>query len=135
MCRSISYLNGWRQRRTHARVFDHPTRLLTAPTGGALAAATARLRPMCGRYSNARTNPQAIAARFEIKISDATAERALGRTNIAATQSVLAVVNGENGERQAILARVGLAPGWAKLRGGPSLINTRDDKLASSGAW
>ena len=89
---------------------------------------------MCGRYSNSRTNPQAIAARFEIKISDATAERALGRTNIAPTQSVLAVVNGENGARQAILARFGLAPAWAKLRGGPSLINTRDDKLASSGA-
>ena len=87
---------------------------------------------MCGRYSNARTNPQNIAARFEIKISDATAERALGRTNIAPTQSVLAVVNGENGARQAILARFGLAPAWAKLRGGPSLINTRDDKLASS---
>jgi putative SOS response-associated peptidase YedK len=88
---------------------------------------------MCGRYSNSRTNPQAIAARFEIKISDATAEAALGRTNIAPTQSVLAVVNRENGEREAILARFGLAPAWAKLRGGPSLINTRDDKLASSG--
>jgi putative SOS response-associated peptidase YedK len=48
---------------------------------------------------------------------------------------VLAVVNADNGERQAILARFGLAPAWAKLRGGPSLINTRDDKLASSGAW
>jgi SOS response associated peptidase (SRAP) len=83
-----------------------------------LAVATARLKRMCGRYSNASTNPYNIAARFEIKISDATAERALGRTNIAATQSVLAVVNGENGERQAILARFGLAPAWAKLRGG-----------------
>jgi putative SOS response-associated peptidase YedK len=90
---------------------------------------------MCSRYSNARTNPHEIAARFEIKISDATAEIALGRTNIAPTQSVLAVVNGESGEREAILARFGLAPTWAKLRGGPSLINTRADKLASSGAW
>jgi putative SOS response-associated peptidase YedK len=90
---------------------------------------------MCGRYSNASTNPQAIAARFKITISDATAERALGRTNIAPTQPVLAVVNKDDGQRQAILARFGLAPAWAKLRGGPSLINTRDDKLASSGAW
>ena len=90
---------------------------------------------MCGRYTNTRTSPQDIAARFEITISDATAERAVGRTNIAPTQPVLAVVHGENGERQAILARFGLAPAWAKLRGGPSLINTRDDKLASSGAW
>jgi putative SOS response-associated peptidase YedK len=90
---------------------------------------------MCGRYTNTRTSPQDIAARFEITISDETAERAVGRTNIAPTQPALAVVNGENGERQATLARFGLAPAWAKLRGGPSLINTRDDKLASSGAW
>ena len=53
---------------------------------------------MCGRYTNTRTSPQDIAARFEITISDATAERAVGRTNIAPTQPVLAVVNGENGE-------------------------------------
>ena len=65
---------------------------------------------MCGRYSNARTNPQNIAARFEIKISDTTAERALGRANIAPTQSVLAVVNGEDGARQAILRGSGWRP-------------------------
>jgi putative SOS response-associated peptidase YedK len=72
---------------------------------------------MCGRYSNARTNPHDIVARFEVTISDVTAERALGRTNIAPTQAVLAIVNGEDGEREAILARFGLAPAWAKLRG------------------
>jgi putative SOS response-associated peptidase YedK len=48
---------------------------------------------------------------------------------------VLAVVNGEDGSREAVLARFGLAPSWAKLRGGPPLINARDDKLATSGAW
>jgi putative SOS response-associated peptidase YedK len=48
---------------------------------------------------------------------------------------VLAVANGEDGTREAVLARFGLAPSWAKVRGGPSLINSRDDKLASSGAW
>jgi len=89
---------------------------------------------MCGRYSTTQS-PEAIAARFQIKISDETAERAVGRTNIAPTQPVLAIVHGENGARRAILARFGLAPAWAKLRGGPSLINARDDKLASSGAW
>lgn len=68
-------------------------------------------------------------------ISDATAERALGRTDIVPTQLVLAVANGENAGREAIRARLGLAPAWAKLRGGPTLINTRADKLASSGAW
>jgi putative SOS response-associated peptidase YedK len=90
---------------------------------------------MCGRYTNTARDPQVIAARFEITISPAVAERALGRANIAPTQSVLAVVNGEDGRREAVLARFGLAPAWAKLRGGPSLINARDDKLASSGAW
>jgi Luciferase-like monooxygenase len=57
--------------------------------------------------------------RFDITISPAVAERALGRANIAPTQSVLAVVNGEDGSREAVLARFGLAPAWAKLRGGP----------------
>jgi putative SOS response-associated peptidase YedK len=90
---------------------------------------------MCGRYTNTARDPQVIAARFEITISPAVAERALGRANIAPTQSVLAVVNGEDGSREAVLARFGLAPSWAKLRGGPSLINARDDKLATSGAW
>jgi SOS response associated peptidase (SRAP) len=28
-----------------------------------------------------------------------------------------------------------LAPRWATLKGGPSLINARDDKIASSNAW
>jgi putative SOS response-associated peptidase YedK len=98
-------------------------------------ASAIRLMGMCGRYTNTRTDPQEIAARFEITISDATAEQALGRMNIAPTQSVLAVVNGEDGNREATLARFGLTPAWGKLRGGPSLINTRDDKLASSGAW
>ena len=74
-----------------------------------------------------------IAARFEITISPAVAERALGRANVAPTQSVLTVVYGEDGSREAVLARFGLAPAWAKLRGGPSLFNARDAKLATSG--
>jgi putative SOS response-associated peptidase YedK len=85
---------------------------------------------MCGRYTNTARDPQVIAARFEITISPAVAERALGRANIAPTQSVLAVVSGEDGSREAVLARFGLAPSWARLRGGPSLINARGDKLA-----
>jgi putative SOS response-associated peptidase YedK len=55
------------------------------------------------------SSPEDIAA-VEVTISDATAERVVGRTNIAPTQPMLAVVNGENGEREAILARFGLAP-------------------------
>jgi putative SOS response-associated peptidase YedK len=89
---------------------------------------------MCGRYTTTARDPQVIMQRFEIKIEPWVPERALGRANIAPTQSVLAVVNGEDGSREAVQARFGLAPAWAKLRGGPSLINARDDKLASSGA-
>jgi hypothetical protein len=74
---------------------------------------------MCGRYTNTARDPQVIMQRFDITISPAVAERALGRANIAPTQSVLAVVNGEDGSREAVLARFGLAPAWAKLRGGP----------------
>jgi putative SOS response-associated peptidase YedK len=57
--------------------------------------------------------------RFEITIEPSVAERALGRANIAPTQSVLTVVNGEDGSREAVLARFGLAPARAKLRRRP----------------
>jgi putative SOS response-associated peptidase YedK len=90
---------------------------------------------MCGRYTNTARDPRVIAQRFEITISESVSERALGRANIAPTQPALAVVRNRDGDRRAVLARFGLAPAWAKLRGGPSLINTRDDKLASSSAW
>jgi putative SOS response-associated peptidase YedK len=33
------------------------------------------------------------------------------------------------------MLRWGLAPRWGALRGGPSLINARDEKLATSNAW
>jgi putative SOS response-associated peptidase YedK len=47
---------------------------------------------------------------------------------------MLAVVRDRGGDRRAVLAGFGVAPVWAKLRGGPSL-NTRDDNVGSSGAW
>jgi putative SOS response-associated peptidase YedK len=87
---------------------------------------------MCGRYTNTARDPRVIAQRSEITISESVSDRALGRANIAPTQPVLAVVR--DGDRRAVLPSFGLAPAWAKLRGGPSLLNTRDDKLASSGA-
>ena len=83
---------------------------------------------------NTARDPRVIAQRFEITISESVPEGALGRASTAPTQPVLAVVRDRDGDRRAVLARFGLAPAWAKLRGGPSLINTRDDKLGSSGA-
>ena len=38
-------------------------------------------------------------------------------------------------QRHPAMLRWGLAPRWATLKGGPSLINARDDKIARSNAW
>lgn len=58
----------------------------------------------------------------------------LGRANICPTEPITAIVLGEDGSAGARELRWGLLPGWAKPKGRP-LINARDDKLASSGAW
>jgi putative SOS response-associated peptidase YedK len=47
----------------------------------------------------------------------------------------LAVVRDRDEERRPVMLRWGLAPRWATLKGGPSLINARDDKIATSNAW
>src|SRR5947209_4091976 len=92
-------------------------------------------RPMCGRYNNSGTDAGKLRERFELPADEPVAESALGRANVSPTQSVLAVVRGHDDRRHPVLLRWGLAPRWAALRGGPSLINARDDKLASSRAW
>ena len=83
----------------------------------------ATLRALVWALHQHRPRPAGHRAAFEITISNALAERALGRANIAPTQSALAGVRGEDCGRDAVLARFGLAPAWAKLRGGPSLID------------
>jgi putative SOS response-associated peptidase YedK len=54
----------------------------------------------------------------------------LGRANVSPTQQVLAVVRERDGERHPAMLRWGLAP-RATLKGGRSLINARDDKIAT----
>jgi putative SOS response-associated peptidase YedK len=65
---------------------------------------------MCGRYTTTARDPQVIMQRFEIKIEPWVPERALGRANIAPTQSVLAVVN----TRTAAGRRSRPASGWPR---------------------
>ena len=91
---------------------------------------------MCGRYTARTTDQDGLAARFAFDERRSGALReGLGRTNICPTEEVAAVVAGEDGARRPELLRWGLAPSWGTLRGGRPLINARDDKLRTSGAW
>ena len=89
---------------------------------------------MCGRYTLSTTKPADLAARLGLAGARIPAE-ALGRANVCPTEDVLAVVTDQAGERQPVMLRWGLAPSWATLKGMRPLINARDDKLRSSGAW
>jgi putative SOS response-associated peptidase YedK len=92
---------------------------------------------MCGRYTARTTDADSLAARFGFDERGAGLVReGLGRANVRPTEQVVAVTAGERpGERRAQLVRWGLAPSWGSLRGGRPLINARDDKLRTSGAW
>jgi putative SOS response-associated peptidase YedK len=80
---------------------------------------------MCGRYT-----VRADAATFADRFGVAPAEELVGRVNVCPTEQVAAVtVEG------AASLRWGLVPSWYALRGKRPLINARDDKLRSSGAW
>ena len=85
---------------------------------------------MCGRYTLAHRTPADVGAPFDIHGSSIPLE-ALGRENVCPTEDVLVVVPGP----EARMMRWGLAPSWATLKGMRPLINARDDKLRSSGAW
>jgi putative SOS response-associated peptidase YedK len=89
---------------------------------------------MCGRYTSTTSSQQAIADRFALPDAASVPREAIGRANVCPTEAVLAVVDGEGGRRPALL-RWGLAPGWATLKGMRPLINARDDKLRTAGAW
>jgi putative SOS response-associated peptidase YedK len=91
---------------------------------------------MCGRYTTRTADEGGLAARFSFDERGAGLLReGLGRDNICPTEQVAAVVAEDAGERRPALLRWGLAPSWGTLRGGRPLINARDDKLATSGAW
>jgi putative SOS response-associated peptidase YedK len=89
---------------------------------------------MCGRYTLSTTTPADVAFRLGVAGAPLPAE-ALGRANVCPTEDVLAVVTDPAGERRPVMLRWGLAPSWASLKGMRPLINARDDKLRSSGAW
>jgi putative SOS response-associated peptidase YedK len=89
---------------------------------------------MCGRYTNTSSDAGSIAARFafdERGIRPGT----LGRANVCPTEQVLVAVADAAHGRRAESVRWGLAPSWGTLKGARPLINARDDKLRSSGAW
>jgi putative SOS response-associated peptidase YedK len=90
---------------------------------------------MCGRYTVRTTEQGPLAGRFGIGNASAVPREALDRHDVCPTEPVLAVIRGEDGSREARMLRWGLAPSWATLRGGRPLINARDDKLRTSGAW
>jgi len=90
---------------------------------------------MCGRYTTRTADGDGLAARFGFdERGQGLIREGLGRSNICPTEQVAAVVAGE-GARRAAMLRWGLAPSWGTLRGGRPLINARDDKLRTSGAW
>ena len=91
---------------------------------------------MCGRYTNTTANATALADRFTFDERSIRLET-LGRSNVCPTEEVLAVVgdaSAPSGRRGETL-RWGLAPSWATLKGMRPLINARDDKLRTGGAW
>jgi putative SOS response-associated peptidase YedK len=89
---------------------------------------------MCGRYTVRTTEQGPLAARFGVGGGDSVPSEALGRENVCPTDPVVAVVGDAAGRRMEML-RWGLAPSWYTLRGSRPLINARDDKLRTSGAW
>ena len=90
---------------------------------------------MCGRYTVRSDQATDLGVRFSFDERGGIPRSALGRPNVCPTEEVVAVVGGEDGSREARLLRWGLAPSWATLKGMRPLINARDDKLRTSGAW
>ncbi|MBS0243474.1 MAG: SOS response-associated peptidase [Proteobacteria bacterium] len=81
---------------------------------------------MCSRY-NLMSPVEAVRAYFRLK----TAETFPPRSNIAPTQPVHIVRLAPSGERELVLVRWGLIPGWAKEPGKLSLItNARAETAA-----
>jgi putative SOS response-associated peptidase YedK len=90
---------------------------------------------MCGRYTQTSKDQGSIADRFGPFDDRGLPLETLGRANVCPTEPVLAVVRSGAGGREARALRWGLAPSWATLKGMRPLINARDDKLRTGGAW
>lgn len=82
---------------------------------------------MCGRYTLTTSDRQRLGERFGAIMPD----EGLARFNVAPTESVVAVVVGRTGEREAHALRWGLVPGYAKsLKAGPPMFNARSESVA-----
>lgn len=87
---------------------------------------------MCGRYTLAAPDPQAIRARFPI----AESVEIRPRYNIAPTDEVLTVTTDREGAPRGELLRWGLVPSWAKDPSiGSKLINARVETAPSKPAF
>ncbi len=77
-----------------------------------------------------------LGSRFQVSLDELEGQ-GLGRYNVAPTQEVLTVNNEpEGGEREAVVARWGLVPVWAKdLKAGYKMINARSEGLIKSRAY
>ena len=85
---------------------------------------------MCGRYTSSQPRA-AIDERFQITVPEGYSER----YNLAPTQRAL-VVRQRESEREAVLARWGLLPHWAKdERIAFKMINARAETLAEKPAY
>ena len=85
---------------------------------------------MCGRYTSSQPRA-AIAERFEVAVPEGYSER----YNLAPTQRAL-IVRERESEREAVLARWGLLPHWAKdERIAFKMINARAETLTEKPAY
>jgi putative SOS response-associated peptidase YedK len=87
---------------------------------------------VCGRYSLATPDHQAIRARFPIGESVEIRRR----FNVAPTDEVLTVTTDKEGAPRGELLRWGLVPSWAKSRSiGAKMINARVETAAEKPAF
>ncbi|MDQ2621551.1 MAG: SOS response-associated peptidase [Actinomycetota bacterium] len=91
---------------------------------------------MCGRYTMTSSDERRLGSRFQVSLDGLDGD-GLGRYNVAPTQEVLTVNNDAgSGEREAVVARWGLVPFWAKdLKAGYKMINARSEGLIKSRAY
>jgi putative SOS response-associated peptidase YedK len=90
------------------------------------------LQQICGRYTNV-ADPAALEQRFGVTIPFSEGSR---RYNIAPTQTVVAIVLGEDGVPEARAMRWGLIPPWAKdARIAYKMINARSETADEKPAY
>ena len=83
---------------------------------------------MCGRYTITITDPDVIAATFDLETAPTDL---VPRYNVAPTQHVPTIVKNQDGANELVMMRWGLVPSWAKDPAiGNRMINARSETLA-----